>query len=102
MKIVVSVARQTLCLLDDGGRPSRTPVLGVLLDDPARPQHVVAQVQAPDPDPVPRRPPRVRVALLVDVVVDDVELAPDRVQTLDRVADVPQHPVPQPGARVTS
>ncbi len=43
-----------------GGSPSA--------GDPARPQDVVAEVEPANPDPLPRRPPGVRVAVLVDVV----------------------------------
>ena len=48
---------------------------GLGLRDAAVPQDVVAQVEAADADPLAGGEPRLRVPVLVDVVVDDVELA---------------------------
>ena len=73
--------------------------VGVGLDDTARPQHVVADVEPADADPLAAGAPGVRVPVLVDVVVDDVELAIDGGHLLDRVADVIRHAVEQPRAR---
>ena len=61
------------------------------------PQHVVADVEPADADPLACGPPGVGIALLVDVVVDHVELAVERVERRDRVADVVRDARPQSG-----
>src|SRR4029079_11774980 len=88
------VAGDQLVVLEDRARVA----VGVGPDDPARPQHVVADVQAADADPLATGPPGVRVPVLVDVVVDDVEVAVDPGPLLDRVADVVRHAIPHAGA----
>ena len=67
------------------------------MGDPATPQHVVAQVQAPRADLGAGQVPGSGVPLLVDVVVDHVELALGRRQCSDGVLDQEAATVPQPG-----
>src|SRR5438876_4630511 len=67
------------------------------MGDPATPQHVVAEVQAPGTDLGAGQVPGGGVPLLVDVVVDDVELAVGRLQGPDGVLDQEAATVPEPG-----
>src|SRR5712691_11376661 len=75
--------------LVDRGRPFGPEVIHVTISrDPTRPERVVADEQAPGPDPVAGRPPGGRVVALVDVAVHDVEDPFDRVQGPYRLSDV--------------
>src|SRR5207344_2614587 len=94
------VVRDHAVVLEDRVRGLRVPpVVARRVGDRAGPQDVVAEVQPPDADPFARCAPCVRVADLVDVVVDDVDLAVDGAEVLDRVADVPADRVRQTRAR---
>src|SRR5256885_2051643 len=96
---VARVRSDRLVHLLDGIGPGRVAeLLGLGRSrDPSRPQGVVADVEAPDSDPVARRAPRLRVPMLVDVAVDDVELTFQRIHRLDRVPHVELDWIPQPG-----
>src|SRR5213593_4410725 len=76
------VVGDELVMLEDRVGPFDTAVVGVPLDHAPGPQHVVAQVEAADADALTRRAPGIRVPVLVDVVVDDVEVALGGVQVL--------------------
>src|SRR5438093_6541428 len=89
---------QPVVLQDGLGRPVLPLVRGELLaGDPAGPQHVVAQVQSAHPDPLASGPTGIRIPDLVDVVVDNVELAVRRLERRDGLAHVPSDRFGQTG-----
>src|SRR5262249_37040201 len=66
--------------------------------DPPGPQRVVADEQAPGPDPVTRGLPRGRVPVLADVAVPDGERPLGLPERLDRLAHVEPHGYSEPRA----
>src|SRR5207249_11922170 len=96
---VVGVRGDGFVHLLDGCRPFGPAILHLgVTDHPAGPQRVVADEQAAGTDPVTGRAPRLGIAVLVDVAVDDVELAGLLVQRFHRVADVERYRFVQSGS----
>ncbi len=83
---VVLIRRNHLVvLLDRLGPNGPIIVLGRVLSDAPGPQNVVANVEASRSNAVAGRTPCIWVAVLVDVVVDDVKLAGGLVQSRHRI-----------------
>src|SRR5215207_11370551 len=83
------LGHQPVVLTDEGGVTAEPFPVGSGCDVPA-PKRVVAQPQATDPNALPRRAPAVRVTVLVDVAVHDVEVACFLRELTERITD----PVP--------
>ena len=90
----VSSATSRLCSRMKAVTPAWALLVGCGCDVPA-PDRVVTQPQATDPDAVARRAPAVRVTVLVDVAVHDVEVARFLREPMERIPDPIAHPVPQ-------
>src|SRR5439155_184237 len=72
-------------------------VVALRLQDPPRPEGVVADEEAAGPDPRSRGPEGLRVARLVDVAEDHVEVSRDLLHRADRVPHLALDPIGDAG-----